>query len=187
MKVLHCAPEKMIGEYICDIVGADNYTAVDYSPELYERPFEVKKIDLVTDAEKLLSKSYDLILHSHVMEHLPCDYTHIMWHLHRAIKDDGHHVFALPIIKDRRHECDFSDLSERERKRRFGHPHHFHNIGSADLGTILGKVFSYPDYDLTASYTPEILRSINVPEAEWRGFSPSSFFILGKGDLKMVG
>lgn len=186
MTVLHCAPEPMIGEYICDIVGHENYVAVDYAPELYKRPFEVKKIDLVSDAENLPDNAFDLVLHSHVMEHLPCDFTHVMWHLHRAVKNDGLHVFALPIIKGRKYECDLSDLSERERRRRFGHIQHYHNIGDRDLGNTLGKMFNYPEYNLEDIVEPSVLRRFNIPDREWKGFGPSSFFILAKSDLKLA-
>lgn len=96
MRVMHLAPETGVGRYIKSIVG-DGYEAFDIDPSRYAAELNVRRMDLVSDVEGLASESYDLILHSHVMEHLPCNETAVLYHLHRAIKQSGAHVFCIPI------------------------------------------------------------------------------------------
>lgn len=183
-KVLHFAPDAGVGDWIRSVVGEEHYFPVDYSPERYPREFRVQKFDLISGAVALPSNHYDLILHSHVMEHLACNVTAILWHLHRAITPTGHHVFSVPIL-DGTYESDFGTKDDAERKRRFGQVDHVRNFGRDDIAMSLGMIFDFEKPDLVRDFGEETLRAHNIPEIDWRGYGGNSFFVLDKAALKL--
>lgn len=183
MRVMHFAPELGIGRYIKGIVG-ENYEAYDIDPPRYPKELNVKRFDLVTDAEKLTSNTYDLILHSHVMEHIPCNVTAVLYHLHRAIKRSGAHIFSVPLMWGASEE-DLGPIGEQERERRFGQNDHVRKFGRADIDLTLGKIFNLPANDLLKLESKENLQKYVIPEMAWQGHTSHSFFVLKKGDLKL--
>lgn len=73
-RIPHIAPEPGLVYHLQKISGK-NRTFVDLSPRIYSRPYRIKKFDLCQDLESIDDNSYDLIIHSHVIEHLFCNYT----------------------------------------------------------------------------------------------------------------
>ncbi|UXU07195.1 class I SAM-dependent methyltransferase [Agrobacterium tumefaciens] len=182
MRVLHLAPEEGLANYLRGIVGADNYDARDIDLERYKK-IKVTYFDLVKDVDKLPSKAFDLIIHSHVMEHLPCNVTAVLFHLHRALTDNGAHVCSIPICDGYYEESTFP-LPDAERERRFGQFDHVRRFGTEDLHLTLGMLFKIPKtYDLTTTFSEADLNSANIPATTWRGYSPHSVLALKKGDL----
>lgn len=182
MRVLHLAPELGLARYIRGVVGEENYDARDIDLERYQS-VKVTYFDLVKDVHTLPSGHFDLIIHSHVMEHLPCNVTAVLYHLHRALSDSGTHVFAFPIL-DGYYEESLFPLSDGERHQRFGQFDHVRRFGSRDLQQSLGMLFRLPEtYDLTALFSKDTLIQANVPEVAWRGYNVHSVFALQKGDL----
>ena len=71
-KVLHLAPEAVLSQHLYDLVG-DGYEPADLDPARYAKraPIPVRQLDLCDGAAKLPSDHYDLVMHNHVLEHVP--------------------------------------------------------------------------------------------------------------------
>lgn len=180
-KVMHLAPELSMGRHLKAITGK-NYNAFDIDPPRYPKEFGVKKLDLVSGAEKLPSRTYDLILHSHVMEHIPCNVTAVLFHLHRALKRTGYHVFSVPLMWGCYEET-LAPISAKEREDRFGQDDHTRRFGREDLHLTLGKLFRLPEIKLLDYANADELREWAIPEMAWSGHTSHSFFVIRKGDL----
>jgi phosphoglycolate phosphatase len=185
MRVLHFAPEEGLAKYLRDVVGAENYHARDIDVRRYQT-IGVKQFDLIREAAALPDAHYDLIIHNHVMEHLPCNVTAILYHLHRALKPGGRHVFSVPILPGRYDET-FSDIPEPERVKRFGQFDHVRRFGRDDIHQSLGMLFRIPqDYDISRTFSVADLEAANIPAEAWNGFTSHTVFCLKKDDLLLA-
>jgi hypothetical protein len=187
--VLHFAPEAGLSGRLRDAVGAASYRAVDYDPSLYPRVPGVQSFDLTRDVETLASESLDLVVHSHVLEHIPCNIAYPMFHLHRALKLRGIHACVIPLSPGRWDESFDPALSSQERVRRFGQADHMRRIGREDIGQTLGKILRierYRDFDATRDFSAETLHRFNVPESHWRGFTMGTPLLLAKSDYLLA-
>lgn len=182
-KVLHLAPEVGIARNIKKIVGS-SYDAIDLQPRLFPDDLAVRQFDLAKDVEGLPKEEYDIVLHSHVMEHIPCDITSVLWHLHRSLKPSGLHIFCLPMLPGN-YEADFGHISREERTRRFGQFDHVRKFGMADLDMTIGKVFDLKPYDASQVLTPELSERHRIPIAIIQGINSNTFFIQNKASLKL--
>ena len=183
IRVMHLAPEAGLSRKFID-AGAV-YEAYDVNPNLY-RHCKVKRMDLL-ECEKLPSRRYDLVVHSHVLEHVACNVTAVLYHLHRALNDAGTHIFAIPIHGGAYAE-DLGPMDEQERVRRFKQNDHVRKFGCDDILRTLGMIFHIPPrYNLRDFFSSDQLKSINVPEAFWSGYTSNSIFCLRKADMKLVG
>jgi phosphoglycolate phosphatase len=118
------------------------------------------------------------------MEHIPCDITSVLWHLHRATKKTGYHIFCVPVLPGYYAE-DLGDLTSEERTKRFGQFDHVRRFGDKDFDKHLGKVFHLKPYDYSKLLTPDIAERhcINIGPAHI--VSSNTFFIQRKQDLKL--
>jgi len=183
MRVLHLAPELGIARNVQKVAG-DGYEACDLFPEKF-RSLPVRKMNLVTDAEALPSGRYDVVIHSHVMEHLPCDVTSVLFHLHRSLTPTGVHVFSVPM-RVGHYEANLGDMPEEERIKRFGQNDHVRMFGARDIAVTLGMVFRLPaEYDLEAQFGADVLDRFNIPKKVRKGFSSSSVFAVKKDDIRL--
>jgi phosphoglycolate phosphatase len=184
-RVLHIAPEKGLYKRISELVGKGNYVVGDYDPGRYAFVDDCRKIDLC-NLDNWSANEFDIILHSHVLEHLPCNIAHTLFHLHRMLKPDGKHFFMIPISNGRYDEC-FQELDIDERCRRFGQADHMRHFGVEDLDLHIGKLLNLPsDFDATRDFSPGQLKNANIPEKFWRGLNPSTVFRLGKQDMLLL-
>jgi hypothetical protein len=184
-KILHLAPEKGIYRQLRKRVKKENYITTDYDPSIYTFAKNCRKLDLC-DMENEPSGEYDLILHLHVLEHIPCNIAYPLYHLHRMLKEDGRHMFALPIIGGWYDES-FEPIGDEGRHNRFGQFDHVRKFGVEDLGTNIGSLMKMPtEFDASKDFSPEVLRAANVPENIWRGFTTSTIFNFGKYDMKLL-
>jgi phosphoglycolate phosphatase len=180
-RVLHFAPELALAKHIKGIV-LDGYETYDLNPFTRDG-IEVKKFDLVTDVAGLQSRTYDLVIHSHVVEHLPCDVTAVLFHLHRSLKDSGAHVMCIPFGGGR-YQANFADIPDEERIAKFGQTDHFHKFGQVDAPNTVGMVFNLPQqYDLDREFGAPKLDAFNIPPVVRRGITSSSILVMRKGDL----
>ena len=106
MKALHFAPEPGLRRKLFEIFGR-NYVVADYDPEKLSG-FEAgakENVDLCDPPAHLTVGSLILLLHSHVLEHLPCNWALAFLDIHAALKPTGVHVFYLNerAMKWRRH------------------------------------------------------------------------------------
>lgn len=97
------------------------------------------------------------------------------------MSEKGTMVCSIPISSGYFYCCTSPELSDDERSRRFGQFDHTHKFGRRDLHMTLGKIYSFDDvYDLTNHFQEDELRACNIPEIIWKGYSPSSVFVLKK-------
>lgn len=180
-RVLHIAPDRSVARLFTQICDA-GYDPVDIEPEGYARKIgrPVRRLDLVTDAATLPSDHYDLVYHSHVIEHIPANVTLLLQNLHRAVKPGGVHLLAFPIWPGYSREDLDLNMPEDERKRLFNHKQHYRRIGRDDFDVTIGPVLGLSSqYSLTEHFSPEVLLAANIPERVWR-CSGSSVFMVRK-------
>jgi len=180
MRVLHLAPDAGVGRYLKSIVGNEGYDARDLKPSIYAEDLNVKPIDLVTDSESLPPDYYDLVLHTHVMEHIPCNVTAVLWHLHRALKPSGRHIFCIPIMPGHYAE-NIGPLSRDERTAQFGQFDHCRRFGAQDMALSLGMLFRLRPFDYS-HVPPATLAAYAIPR---HSAAPSSntIYVQWKNDL----
>jgi phosphoglycolate phosphatase len=183
-RMLHVAPENHLAQNFRSILGA-GYDPVDISPGRYQWE-SVRPFDLATDAETLKSRSYDVILHSHVMEHIRCNVTAVLYHLHRALKRGGYHVFCIPILPGT-YAADLGNVTAETARREFGQHDHVRRFGADDLAFTLGMIFNLPpNYDLTGQFEPAQLDACNIPVYARTGWSPHSVVVMRKNDIRLT-
>lgn len=183
-RILHLAPEPGVTRWLVERSGEDGYDARDLEPERFEH-CRVERLDLCAEAAELPSDHYHLILHSHVMEHVPCNWTAVLFHLHRALHPDGVHAFCIPFLPGAYDER-WGGVSGRERVARFGQNDHVRRFGADDVQVTLGMVYPIQqEYDLEAVFEPEELERNNVPSYSRKGFTPDTVLTMRKSDLKL--
>lgn len=183
-RVLHFAPEHGLSRRIHDAVGSKNYVAYDLVPKDIGH-CTVGAFDLCKDVVGLESESFDLIVHSHVMEHVPCNYAVVLMHLHRALTPDGLHVCIIPTMPGH-YEEHLGEMEPEERTRRFGQSDHVRRFGVDHLQATLGMLFNMPgEYDLENRFPTAILEEYNIPRYASRGFTPNTVLTFRKADIKV--
>lgn len=184
-RVLHLAPEAALAPRLRALWG-EGYEPADLQPERFDAVPGIRGLDLL-DARALPSATYDLILHAHVMEHVPGNITAVLWHLHRALKPDGAQICCIPIMRGRHSAEELGPMLPAEALRRFGQADHVRMFGELDLARTLGMIFRLPEpYDLIARFGEERLIRHAIPRRAWRGWSAHSVVPLAKGDLLLA-
>lgn len=177
--VLHLAPEPELSKYLSNVVGA-GYEAADVDPERYSARVgtSVKRLDLCQDTSKLPSGHYDLVLHNHVLEHVPCNVSWVAQNLHRSVKQGGAHVFSIPISAGYYAEDLDPNLTEDERSARFGQRDHMRRFGRHDFSVSFGNLFGMSDsYSLTDFFPENVLVAANIRKSQWTCSGSSVFYI----------
>jgi hypothetical protein len=184
-RVLHFAPEQGLYAKISQIVAPGNYCVADIDPGRFTFAPDARRMDLC-DLDELPENHFDLILHSHVMEHIPCNVAYTLFHLHRGLKPDGHHVCVIPFLPGSYDEC-FADIGDAERVRRFGQNDHVRRFGRDDVDRHLGSVLDFDrDFDATRDFEPSALLEANIPESTWRGLTVHTVLKLRKKDMRLL-
>ena len=181
-RILHIAPERGLAESLYKIAGK-NCVFVDLAPEnfSFSKRLKVEKLDLCKDLEFINDNSYDLIIHSHVIEHILCNYTYVLHHLHRIMSEEGTMLCSIPIMSGYFDYSTVPGLSSAERLERFGQKDHTTRFGRKDLHMHLGKVIRINDtYDLTDYFSEDDLMTYNIPRRTWKGYS---VYVLRKSDF----
>lgn len=162
-------------------ISPEGYEAVDYNPENFPSK-KVRRFDIITDSPNLVENHYDLIIHSHVAEHIPCTLAYMFFHLSRSLQPDGYHLFCLPLSAGH-YEEDFGPLTEEEALRRFGQGDHVRRFGIDDLDRHLGLIMRLePQYSLSKYASESEMDSCNIPPSERSGFNGSTIFVARKTD-----
>jgi len=183
-RVLHLAPERGLFDALSRRLKAENYVVADIDPERYAFARTCRRIDLC-DLDDWPSCEFDLIVHSHVLEHSPCNIAYTLFHLHRMLKDDGLHVFVVPFMRGKYDES-FQDLSDEERHVRFGQFDHVRRFGNDDIASHLGKIVNVPArFDPVEQFGMEVLRQANIPDNHWRGFHIGTVLMLRKDHYRL--
>lgn len=180
-KVLHFAPEFGLAMKIKEVVGAENYEGYDMFPQIFNKAIGVQKFDLTKDIHDLQTEKYDLVLHSHVMEHIPCWITSVLWHLHRSLKKAGTHLFCIPVSPGHSGE-NIGPLSDEERKRQYGQIDHVRRFGDQDIDMTIGTVFHLNERTHDLDIDTETAERHNINAREIR----RTVFKMRKEDLRLA-
>jgi phosphoglycolate phosphatase len=185
MRVLHLAPEKGLYNVMSEQLDPEKYIQADINPKIYSFAKNIRKMDL-TDLDHEPSKQYDLIIHCHVLEHIPCNIAYTLWHLHRMLKDDGLHLCVIPFLGGKYDES-FQDLSDEERVKRFGQHDHIRRFGRLDVEKHLGVLVNLPtDFDAVRDFGRENLLANNIQKRSWRGYTTDTVLSLRRHDMKLL-
>jgi phosphoglycolate phosphatase len=185
VRVLHLAPEPGLYAAIGKRVATDDYHVADIDPDRFTFASNMRRIDLC-DLDALPDNHYDLILHSHVLEHVPCTLAYPLFHLHRSLKETGRHVFVVPFMRGGYDEC-FAEIGDAERIRRFGQNDHVRKFGLDDVDRHLGALLEIDkDYDATRDFTEEELLEANIPREAWKGLSAHTVIMVRKYDMTLL-
>lgn len=93
--VLHIAPERGLYSYLRSCVG--RYVVCDIDVDRYSHIPDLRKLDLCDPKSFGDLGEFDFVIHNHVIEHVPCNWTAVMIRLHKLLGDDGVHLFSMPI------------------------------------------------------------------------------------------
>ncbi|WP_162875570.1 methyltransferase domain-containing protein [Sphingomonas crusticola] len=186
VRILHIAPERAFADRLRAVAG-ENYDPVDIDPAGYAHVPGTRPFDLCADAAELPSAFYDLVIHSHVMEHVKCNVTAVLWHLHRALRPGGLHLCCIPFTRDRYSSEDLAPLSQEDAIARFGQNDHVRIFGARDVQDTVGRLFRLPgDYDLLRRFPAELLDRYAIPDVARAGWTPHSVLALAKDDLLLA-
>ncbi len=182
-KMLHVAPEKCLVKLIRKKILPSNYELADINVErVKKKSCNHKKIDFC-DLDQEKSSNYDIIMHSHVLEHVFCNIAYTLFHLHRMLKENGKHIFLIPFCEGK-YEESFQDMTKYERANRFGQHDHVRNFTIDDIQLHLGKLVNLPsNFNPVDDFGCEILDQCNIPEYFREGFHKSTVIILNKYDM----
>lgn len=185
-RILHFAPEKGLYTAIQSAVRPDvDYVVADINPARYAFAKNVVQADMC-NLGPWESGHYDVILHSHVLEHIPCNYASALFHIHRMLSESGVHIFAIPIAAGN-YEESLQDIGPDERTRRFGIADHLRSFGRDDLHSHLGKVVRLPkEFRAHDHFRTDDLKKANIPERYWTGFQGCTVFVLRKNDFLLA-
>lgn len=172
--IFHLAPERGLFAHLSEIAG--EYVTGDIDLERYSHIPAIHRVDLCEPETFRNLGRFDLIIHSHVIEHVPCNYTAVLINLHRLLKPGGIHMFAMPIYGSAFEE-DLREMSEAEKERRFGQYDHCRKFSPVDLDRTLGAIFPIPhEYNLLNHFSESTLDEANIPSIARQGYTGHSVF-----------
>lgn len=181
-RILHFAPDKGLSRHLENCAF---YDPVDFDPKWYPHT-HTRQFDMLKDMETLETNSYDLIIHSHVLEHIPCNIAPLLHHMYRALKPDGWHVFCIPIIDSYYDEC-FRPLGREVANKRFGQFDHVRLFGAKDMDRHIGSLVRLDcDYTLYKYASLETIEKANIPLFDRQGLQGSTIFATRKSDYKLA-
>ena len=93
-KVLHLAPEKALYPLLNGLFGG-GYMPADANPNLYTHT-KLLKLFFPKDFEIFPEKYFDVILHNHVLEHIPGNYKDHLNSFFKILKPGGLMIFSVP-------------------------------------------------------------------------------------------
>lgn len=182
-RVLHLAPES--GLYHALRERWPEYVAADVDVQRYSHISGLRHFDLMNLDDYGALGTFDLIVHSHVIEHLRCNYTAVLVKLHKLLRASGHHLFSVPVYGSF-YEESLAPLSPDEATRRFGQFDHVRRFSASDIQSTIGAIFRIPPtYQLKELFTASQLRDANVPVEAWAGYSGHSVFHLRPSSLRI--
>jgi Methyltransferase domain len=139
--VVHFAPEAFFMAHFSQQPDI-HYRAYDKYPKFYRNEkVPVAELDLCTDLHRLDPGSVDLIIHSHVLEHLPCMAEPVLENMKRLLKPGGVMLFSVPICGDVSVEGIDPALTTEETEMRARQGEHMRSFGRVDFPVTLTRIF----------------------------------------------
>lgn len=129
-RLLHLAPEKMTYDYLYPVFGS-GYYASDLFPEKYIHA-NVLKLNLPMDLEIFPCGYFDLIIHNHVLEHIPGSFKEHLDSFVSLLAPKGHMIFTIPGVDLHRNTIEGGEYlqSDAERLLQFGQEDHYKSFGN---------------------------------------------------------
>lgn len=136
-KLLHIAPEKLFFRIFSTQPNVEYVPGAKFG-EGYEDEYPAGTLNIDLTAIDLPDNSFDVVLCSHVLEHIPDD-AQAMKELYRVLKPGGWGIVQVPLDPNREKTYeDFSITSPEEREKAFGQYDHVRVYGN-DYGDRLSK------------------------------------------------
>ena len=123
IKLLHFAPEKSVYDKISKNKNIE-YVCCDLEPENYPYVKQIQKQDGMHLS--FADKTFDFIIHNHIMEHVPDD-IEFLKECARVLKDDGKMIVSVPYFPDSL--CDDTKTTEEDRIKYYGQADHVRGYG----------------------------------------------------------
>lgn len=151
LRVLHVAPERCLRERLT-ILPNVKYTAGDKFTPGYDYP--PGTIDLDITAMPFADNSFDLILCSHVLEHVSDD-RQAMRELYRVLAPGGTAILMVPVVMERPVTDEDPTVTDpQERIRRFGQFDHVRLYGRDYADRLRGAGFDVVEDAMTDRLSP---------------------------------
>jgi SAM-dependent methyltransferase len=147
-RVLHVAPEPQLGSLLQRLPGVD-YLSIDLAEGAAMARMDVTDLALVDD-------SFDVIICSHVLEHVPDD-RRAMRELFRVLRPGGWAILQVPIVGDRTYE-DWSVTMPEDRERVFGQRDHVRIYGRDYVNRLVETGFDVCEDSLPEQGDPRAAR-----------------------------
>jgi SAM-dependent methyltransferase len=160
-KVLHVAPEHPLMVYLS---GLSEYVGVDIDPRSYDSHGRVEYCDITNIAYP--DNTFDLIICSHVLEHVPRDAVAIK-ELRRVLRPDGIAILQVPIgtaINETIEDLSITD--PRERERRFGQHDHVRIYGPDYPQRLAAGGFVVEIFDPVAHWGTNVASAMRLNRRE---------------------
>ncbi len=149
IKILHVSPEPSVFNIMSEM---ENYTAIDKFASGYAYPKSVLQMDV--EQLNFNDESFDLIICSHVLEHVDDDIVAIK-EMGRVVKKEGKILIMIPIEKDLNTTYeDKNIISPKERLKHFGQSDHVRLYGM-DFGQRVEQSELYCEVISTRELTNE--------------------------------
>jgi len=160
-KVLHVAPEYALAVYLSDV---SECIGVDIDPKSYEDHSHVEYCDITNIAQP--DDTFDLIICSHVLEHVPRDDAAIK-ELSRVLRTDGIALLQVPIgmaLSETIEDPSLTDPCERER--RFGQHDHVRIYGPDYPQRLAAGGFVVEIFDPVAHWGANVVSTMRLNRRE---------------------
>jgi SAM-dependent methyltransferase len=152
LRVLHVAPERCLRERLTVLPGV-KYTAGDKFTPGYDYPSGT--VDLDITAMPFADGVFDLILCSHVLEHVPED-RKAMSELFRVLAPGGMAVLMVPVVMEHATTDEDPTVTDpQERIRRFGQFDHVRLYGRDYTDRLRGAGFEVVEDAMTERMGPQ--------------------------------
>lgn len=162
-RVLHIAPEafyfKVLSRHpMVEYVAGDKFFPGYHYPE--------GTIDLDITALTFPDRSFDVVICSHVLEHIPDDAL-AMRELRRVLRPGGWAIIQVPIDKGMAHTDEDVTLTDpAERERRFGQHDHFRLYGRDLKDRLTAAGFNVEVHAFSEAFTPQERYRFGLPPDE---------------------
>lgn len=174
--VVHFAPELGIARKLAERCG-EGYRAFDFEPDRYRFDFvEVRKLDLCHPIMEVKPGSQDLVLHNHVLEHLPCDPWLALHRIDGLLAVGGMHLFSVPVMGERYDEDMDPKMPASVRAARFGQDDHMRVFGRQDVEAMLAERAGALAFRRVVDFTAEELEAAAIPVSVLHSVSSHSVF-----------
>ena len=127
-RVLHIAAEAVLARKLKEVYGS-NYTIANVSMEAMAGIDGVNKMVFDLCRPPLIGESFDVILHSHVLEHVYCNWALALMRINSLLKPGGLHLFCVPVRGEGSYKEDLDpDLPRETRVAIYGQHNHVRNF-----------------------------------------------------------